>query len=182
MASAKGSNSTPNELYQSLDYVNRHLPPSSASWKDILSSDKEGAYYGRYASLYHTLEPSVVPQLEQAILYGDLRAFQLSTELFDKIPKDLKHHPIIALEHAQILWRQWSLLECRKVLEAALAWREHQDTVGVYDHGIYILLRIFLGKLVVFTKGDFTQARDSMKETRTWLTGLPISKYSDIEV
>ena len=63
----------------------------------------------------------------------------------------------------------------------ALDWG-NQNATDFHERGIYTLLRIFLGKLVVFTKGDFTQAWDSMKEIRAWLAQVPISEYSDIEV
>lgn len=183
MASTRQSIANELELSQNLNSVSidEHLVPSSAYLMACSSSGNEGPYYGRFASLYHILDPSIIPQLEQAILYGDVRAFQESSELFEKISKEFKYHPIIALEHAHMLWRQWSLLDCRKVLESALAWGQ-QNAKDVKDHGIYTLLRVLLGKLVVFTKGDFTQARDSMKEIRTWLARYPISKYSDIEV
>ena len=175
--------SAPGDLSQVINTmsINRHEPPSSSSKEACSSSSKDGTYYGRVSSFYHTIEPAIVPQLEQAIVYGEVRAFREASELFEKLPSESHHHPVIAIEHAQVLWRQWALFDCRNALQTAVDWG-HENATDFNERGIYTLLRIFLGKLMVFTKGDFTQARDSMKEVRAWLTRVPISEYSDIEV
>ena len=180
---ASGGVTAPDELAQKFNTLstNTHEPQSPVSQEQSSSTSKSGPYYGRLSSLYHTLNPAIISQLEQAIIYGEVRAFEKASELLEKLPTECHHHPVIALEHAQILWRKWSLHECRDVLQLALDW-SFQNATDYNDRGIYTLLRIFLGKLVVFTKGDFTQARDSMMETRAWLTRVPVSEYSDLEV
>ena len=152
-----------------------------ASENVYYSSTKEEPYYGRLSSLYHTLDAAVIPQLEQAIIFSSVRAFKDALGLFQTFPAHSRHHPVIAIEHASMLWRQWSLWDCCKVLEEALDFG-CKNASDINDHGIYTLLRIFLGKLYVFNKGDFTQARDSMREVRAWLMETPIADYTDIEV
>ena len=138
-------------------------------------------YFSTLSSLYSTLDEATISQLEQAIILGRVRAFKESLEIFKSIPDQLRHNPVIAIEYAQMLWRQWSLSECSVVLEEALEFA-HKNANSVNDHGIYTLLRILKGKLNVFTKGDFTVARDAMREMRIWLAETPINAYGDIEV
>ena len=175
--------SAPDELSQKFNTmsIGTHEPQSPVSKETSSSSGRTGPYYGRLSCLYHTLDPAIISRLEQAIVYGELRAFDKASEIFEKLPADFHHHPVIALEHAQFLWRQWSLHKCRDVLEQALDW-SFQNATDFNDRGVDKLLRVFLGKVAVFTKGDFTQARDSMIEIRAWLKRVPMSDYSDLEV
>ena len=145
------------------------------------SSTKGDPYYGRLSSLYHTMDAAVIPQLEKAIIYSSVRAFKEGLRLFQTFPDESRYHPVITIEHANMLWRQWSLSDCCKVLEEALEFG-CKDAGDINDHGVYTLLRIFLGKLYVFTKGDFTQARDSMREVRARLVQTPVAEYTDLEV
>ena len=161
--------------------IDQHQSSSSTSKSAHSSSAQGEPLYGLLSSLYHILDTSIIPRLEQAIIYSSIRAFKEASELFQTFPGELCHHPVIAVEHAQMLWRQWSLLDCSKVLEKALEFG-HRNARDINDHGIYTLLRIFKGKLNVFTKGDFTLARDSMREVKAWLIETPISEYADIEV
>ena len=75
----------------------KHEPPSSSSKEACASSNKSGPYYGRLSSFYHTLDPAVVPQLEQAIVHGEVRAFREASELFEKLPSESQHHPVVAI-------------------------------------------------------------------------------------
>lgn len=161
--------------------LDRHQDPLPTSKTVYDSSSKRISYYGRLSSLYHTLDAAVIPQLEQAIIYSNVRAFKEALGLFQTLPDESRHHPVIAVEHANMLWRQWSLLDCCKVLKEALEFG-YKNASDINDHGVYTLLRIFLGKLHVFTRGDFTQARDSMREVRAWLIQTPIAEYTDPEV
>lgn len=161
--------------------LDRHQSSYPTSENVYYSSTKEEPYYGRLSSLYHTLDAAVIPQLEQAIIYSSVRAFKEALGLFQTFPDESRHHPVITVEHANVLWRQWSLSDCCKVLEEALEFGR-SNASDINDHGVYTLLRIVLGKLYVFTKGDFTQARDSMREVRAWLIQTPVAEYTDLEV
>ena len=152
------------------------VPPGAKS-----SCPDEKSYYGALCSLYPTLDSSIVPRLEHAVALGRVRAFDQALELFQAISCEVSRNPIIAIEHAQVLWRQWSLLKCSEILEEALEFGR-QNIADFNKHGIYSLLRIFKGKLNVFTRGDFTLARDSMREVRSWLAEMSHVKYTDVEV
>ncbi len=161
--------------------LDRHQISCPTSENVYYSSTKGPPYYGRLSSLYHTLDAAVISQLEQAIVYSSVRAFKEALGLFQTFPDESRHHPVITVEYANMLWRQWSLSDCCKVLEEALE-IGCEIASDINDHGVYTLLRIFLGKLYVFTKGDFTQARDSMQEVRAWLIQTPVAVYTDLEV
>ena len=147
-----------------------------------LDSDSPGpARYGSLCSHYNTLDTSTISKLEEAILYCRVRAFKESLAIFDAFPTDLKHHPVIAYEHSLAHWSRWTLWDCARVLREALAWAE-ENRADVNSTGIYTLLRLALGKAEVFTKGDFTRARDSMRDIKRWLGKLPIEDYIDLQV
>jgi len=155
--------------------------PCSSSETVYQSPTKGEPFYGRLSSLYHTLDAAVIPQLEQAIIYSIVRAFKEALGLFQTFPDESRHHPVIAAEYANMLWRQWSLSDCCEVLEEALDFG-CRNASEINDHGIFTLLRIFLGKVYVFRKGDFTQARDSMREVRAWLIQKPVAEYTELQV
>lgn len=159
----------------------RHQISCSISENVYYSSTKGETYYSRLSPLYHLLDAAVIAQLEQAIIYSSVRAFKDASRLFQTFPDESRYHPIITFEHANMLWRQWSLSDCCKVLEVALEFGR-ENAIDINDHGVYTLLRIFLGKLCIFTKGDFTRARDSMREVRAWLIQTPVAEYTDLEV
>ena len=137
--------------------------------------------YGLLSSLYHTLDPSIVASLEEAVLYGIIRDFNRALPIFEKFPTELKQHPIIVFERVQVLWAQWLLKDCAVVLDEALSWPE-ANAMSSTAPGIYTLLRIIQGKLYIFTKGDFRKARDAMLEVRAWLVGIPAEKYDHVQV
>lgn len=161
--------------------LDRHQITSPTPENVHYSSTKGEPYYGRLSSLYHTLDAAVIPQLERAIIYGSVRAFKEALGLFQTFPDESRHHPVTTIEHANMLFRQWSLSDCCRVLEEALEFG-CRNASDINDPGVYTLLRITLGKLHVFTKGDFTQARDSMREVKAWLIQTPVAEYTDLKV
>ena len=155
------------------------LDPLEASSHGLDSSKPE--MYGALSSLYDSLDPPAVASLEKAILFCHVRAFDEATKIFNSFPIELRHHPVAVYEHSMVYWLQWSLLDCAKVLQETLAWAE--ANAESYDQpGIYSLLRVFAGKLEVFTKGSLTKARDSMREIRAWLLDIPYTQYTEIQV
>lgn len=136
--------------------------------------------YGSLSSQYFTLHPVFIPQLEKAILLCHVRAFKEALVIFNSFPFELRHHPIVAYEHAMVYWYQWSLLDCAKVLQDALA--PEARAINFNQYGIYTLLRVFAGKLDLFTKADFRRGRDGIREIRAWLVNTRFETYDDIEV
>lgn len=161
------------------------LSIASSQFSDAVESDSRPfatvSLYGSLSSQYLTLDPVFIPPLEKAVLLCHVRAFKDALKIFDSFPTELRHHPIVAYEHATAYWYQWSLFDCAKVLQDALSWAEAHAT-SFSQHGIYTLLRIFAGKLDLFTKADLTRGRDGLREVRAWLVNTEFEKYGDIEV
>lgn len=152
-----------------------HLP----DWENV--SDAREFKYGSLPSQYDTLDASTTMQLEQAALCCHMRDFQAALSALDAFPAEIRHHPVVAFEHSQVYWLEWSLLDCARILREALTWAE-ENRADVDEHGIYTLLRACLGKLEVYTRGDFTLARDAMREVNGWLSSISIEQYTDVQV
>ncbi|KAL8700752.1 MAG: hypothetical protein Q9201_005280 [Fulgogasparrea decipioides] len=147
------------------------------------SNDKDTAcfQYGSLTSLYDTIPTSVATLVEKASLYCRVRAFPECHSTFDSIPVNIRRHPIVTYEEYLACWAQWRLSDSAKVLEDALTWaRETGKDIETF--GLYTLLRIALAKAELFTKGDFTKARDSMREVKTWLQNVTVDQYADLQI
>ena len=150
----------------------------------LSSNDKSTApsyQYGSLVSQYSTIAPSVVALLEEAALYRGARAFASCGSIYDSIDSDYRRHLVVAYEEFLTNWAQWRLLDCAKVLENALHWAETNGK-DIRSYGLYTLLRIALGQTEVFTKGNFTMGRNSMREVRRWLKAATVHEYTDVEV
>lgn len=157
---------------------------SSSSMTPASSNDRSAALlyqYGCLVSQYNTITASVVARLEEAALYRGARAFTYCQSIYDSIECDYRHHPVVAYEEYLANWAQWRLLDCAKVLQDALHWAQTNGK-EIQSYGIYALLRIALGQTEVFTRGNFTTGRNSMREVRRWLTTATIDQYTDVEV
>ena len=175
---------SPSKLSKDVEALS--LSDNASSCMTILQSDHRGSVpfthrYGALVSQYDTIPASVVTLLEEAILYRAVRAFVDCQSTFDSIDRDFRHHPIIAYEEYMAYWAQWRLLDSAKVIENALD-RAQATGEDIKGFGLYTLLRVALGKAEVFTKGNFTKARDSMREVRSWLRDATFDKYTDVEV
>ncbi|KAL9119341.1 MAG: hypothetical protein Q9187_004105 [Circinaria calcarea] len=138
------------------------------------------ARYGTLWSQYDSLDDATISRLERAILYSELRAFKRSRAIYNAFPADLRHHPVVAIEQAMMHWLEWRLLDAAERLEASLHWAQ-ENGKDINTPGIYTLLRIVLAKVEIFTKSDFTKARDSMKELMAWLAKTPVEHYTDVQ-
>ena len=159
------------------DNLSRLKIPQSSDQKLLTSM----VYYGSLVSQYHLIPTSVANKLEQAIIYCKVRAFPDCQSIFDSMECDLRHHPIVAYEESLAYWAQWKLIDSAKVLQDALYWAQ-KGGENTQAYGLYTLLRVALGKAEVFTKGDFTRARDSMREVKRWLRDSPLDQYTDVQV
>lgn len=153
----------------------QHLP----DWQNGLDARK--FKYGSLSSLYDTLDASTTARLEEAALCCHMRDFQAALTILDAFPVEIRHHPVVAYEHSQIYWLEWSLLDCARILREALMWAE-ENRDDVDERGIYTLLRVSYGRIEVYNKGDFTLARDAMRETSGWLSNIPIEQYTEVQV
>lgn len=166
-------------LCESLDRLSTS-DGTNYSVSNIIESPNPNYYYGSLSSLYGSLEPAVVGLLEQAVFHYRVRSFTKALEIFSAFPPSQAHHPVIAYEHSLAHWHRWSLLDGERVLKESLAWGEaHQPESRT--PGIYTLLRLWLGAFELYTRANFTTARDSMMELRGWLVGKPIAQYTQLE-
>lgn len=138
--------------------------------------------YGSLWSQYHTLDAATILLLEKAVLYCHVRAFEQSLAIHDAFPVQIKHHSIVAFEKSLTFWALWRIWDCADVLRDALDWADCNNSLESNAPGIYTLLRATLGLTEIYCKGDFTQARDSLVEIRTWLLTTPIDEYNDLQV
>ncbi|KAL8859767.1 MAG: hypothetical protein Q9178_003882 [Gyalolechia marmorata] len=145
------------------------------------SSAVSSPLYGSLTCQYSALPKAVVPLLEKASLYCRVRAFDESHLAFESIDASIRHHPVVAYEEFLTYWAQWRLAESAQVLEDALTW-DQKSNEHTRTYGLHSLLRIALAKAEVFTKGDFTKARDSMREVKNWLRDVSVDQYTDLQV
>jgi hypothetical protein len=137
--------------------------------------------HGNLWTQYHTLDPTAIAPLEQAILHCRVRAYDQSKAILDAFPPELKHHPVIAFERCQTYWLDWKLKDCLNVLREATGWAEAHGKVEDTS-GIYTLLRISLARTEVLVDADFSKARESLREIKRWLANTPIDEYTDVQV
>lgn len=149
------------------------------NWQNRLDARK--FKYGSLSSQYDTLDASTTAQLEQAALCCHMRDFQAALVILDALPLEIRHHPVVAFEHSQVYWFDWSLLDCARVLREALVWAE-ENRADYAENGIYTLLRVSFGRMEVYNKGDFTMARDAMREINDWLSNTSIEQYTEVQV
>lgn len=136
---------------------------------------------GRFRSLYDTLDEDTVLKLDRAVLYGNVGAFEDALALIASIAPELQCSGVVSVEHSLILWNQGEYLQAAEILRRAIAFarREGKD---VDSHSIHTLIRLLLGHVEYKTEGDFTAARDSMRETREWLQNVAIEKLDDVQI
>jgi hypothetical protein len=138
------------------------------------------AVNGRFRSLYHTLDEDTVWKLDRAVLYGNVEAFDDALALIASVNPELKYSGVVSIEHSLILWNQGEYLQAAEILRESIAFAKRVGK-DVQSHGIYTLIRLLLGHTEVLTEGDFTAARDSMRETREWLQNVAINKLDDVQ-
>ncbi|KAL8663598.1 MAG: hypothetical protein Q9202_003786 [Teloschistes flavicans] len=146
-------------------------------------TNEEAAYlqYGSLTSLYDSIPACVATSIERASILCRVRAFPECHSVFDSIEVKFRRHPIVAYEEFLAYWAQWRLSKSAEILETALTLADKSGN-NVKAPRLYTLLRIALAKAKVFTKGDFTKARQSMMEVKSWLQDVTVTQYTDLQV
>jgi hypothetical protein len=137
--------------------------------------------HGNLWSQYHTLDPTAIAPLEEAILFCRVRAYDQSNAILDAFPPELRQHPVVAFERSQNSWLGWKLKDCLNVLREAIAWAEAHGKVEDAS-GMYTLLRMSLARAEVLVDADFSKARESLREIKRWLENSPVDEYTDVQV
>lgn len=138
----------------------------------------------RYASLLSQrddLDVATIAKIEEAAMCCHLRDFQAALCIFDALPAKVRQHPSIVYERSQVYWLDWSLYKCETVLEEGITWGKDR-TPDSAKPGIYTLLRIALGRVRAMTRGNFTEARDALREVKRWLLHVPVEDFTDVQV
>ncbi|KAL8916572.1 MAG: hypothetical protein Q9208_008443 [Pyrenodesmia sp. 3 TL-2023] len=173
--------SLPDNL-RSLHLSGDNLPTTFEKLQAVGSGKtKSSYYYGSITSQYANIPSSAATLVEEASLYGRVRAFSLCQAAFESIDRGMRSHAVVAYEQFLAYWAQWKLLDGAKTLEDALTQAQERGA-NTHEHGVYTLLRIALGKAEVFTRGNFTRARDSMREVRSWLRDVRFDTYTDVQI
>jgi hypothetical protein len=126
------------------------------------------------------LDEDTVSKLDQAVLYGNVGAFEDALALIVSIAPELQCSGVVSIEHSLILWNQMKYLEAAERLKKAIAFAQREGK-DVDSHGIYTLIRLLVGNAESLTEGDFTAVRDSMHETRQWLQNVALEKLDDVQ-
>lgn len=130
---------------------------------------------------YEQFQTPEIPNLDQAVLYGQVRAFKESLAIFESFSSDVKQHPVIAYELSTILYAQGRPKDSANVITETLL-HEQQHLHARDFSNIYRFLRLSLAVMEVFSEGSFVRARESLKEIRAWLLFIPIEDYTPLQV
>ena len=144
----------------------------------------EGARWGSFASLYHTLNQKQIFFLERAMRYRTLGYYATAHFLVDNFLAAPNPPVVIAIERAGILDMEGKFEASVKCLETALKAAEEQQVQEDLTVSNLIRLKIALGKL--WTKGTLREALDEARAFRNWVIEMKmedaVEEYSDVMV
>lgn len=142
--------------------------------------------FGIHQSLYHTLTPSSVHLLEEAICLTRIFSFPSALAIFNTFDAPEKFAPVISIEHSQALFTQGNHGAAARVLRDALAYaNSHHQAEGDDEWSLkpeYRLLRVMLGLVECFSEGTFVRGVEALNEMRLWLRDVRVEDYTDIQV
>ena len=137
--------------------------------------------YGRFRSLYATLDEDTISKLENAVLYGYVEAFDKALALIASINPDLQCNAVVSAEHSLILWNQGKYLQAAEILRKAIDFAQSEGK-DVRTQGIYMVIKLLLADTKYRLEGDFTAARNIMQEIRLWLQNVMMEQLDDVQV
>ncbi|RBR23103.1 uncharacterized protein FIESC28_04098 [Fusarium coffeatum] len=136
-------------------------------------------YWGIHTSLYSSLPPEAISQLERAIwlkisgLAGEARTtFENELKPFAKVPVVVIEHADFELEAGK--WgRAWRILNSRL---AQL--RDANENLEAPEHRLMALTWAMLGTR---HRGDVQSSAQEIERTQHWLAEVPVADYTDIQ-
>lgn len=140
-------------------------------------------YEGIHTSLYQTLPETSIVDLERAIHLTELGLFADAHYIYDGPLAELKDTPVVAIEHADVFFRQGKFIQAAGVLRRALAavekggwgfWRKKS--------GEMVLMRMFLATVEYWSEGQLKPTLEAAKEMIQWLGNVEVAEYTDIQV
>ncbi|KAF5544429.1 hypothetical protein FMEXI_6542 [Fusarium mexicanum] len=136
-------------------------------------------YWGIYTSLYSSLPPEAVKQLERAIWLKMSGLANEARAIFDNELRSFAALPVVAIEHADLeleagKWgRAWRILNSE-----LLKLREAKEDLESPEHRLMLLTWAMLGTR---HRGDVDSSNEEIKRTQHWLDGVPVANYTDIQ-
>ncbi|KAF5724400.1 hypothetical protein FMUND_857 [Fusarium mundagurra] len=136
-------------------------------------------YWGIYTSLYSSLPPEAVKQLERAIWLKMSGLANEARAIFDNELRSFAAVPVVAIEHADLeleagKWgRAWRILDSE-----LLKLREAKEDLESPEHRLMALTWAMLGTR---HRGDVTSSAIEIERTQHWLAGVPVADYTDIQ-
>ncbi|QGI65071.1 hypothetical protein CEK26_009024 [Fusarium fujikuroi] len=136
-------------------------------------------YWGIYTSLYSSLPPEAVKQLERAIWLKMSGLANEARAIFGNELGSFAAVPVVAIEHADLeleagKWgRAWGILNSE-----LLRLREAKEDLESPEHRLMLLTWAMLGTR---HRGDVTSSAIEIERTQHWLAGVPVEEYTDIQ-
>ncbi|KAF5564939.1 hypothetical protein FNAPI_1907 [Fusarium napiforme] len=136
-------------------------------------------YWGIYTSLYSSLPPEAVKQLERAIWLKMSGLANEARAIFDNELRPFAAVPVVAIEHADLeleagRWgRAWHILDSK-----LSQLREAKEDFESPEHRLMLLTWAMLGTR---HRGDVTSSKIEIETTQHWLSGVPVADYTDVQ-
>ncbi|KAI1017296.1 hypothetical protein LB505_001904 [Fusarium chuoi] len=136
-------------------------------------------YWGIYTSLYSSLPPEAVKQLERAIWLKMSGLANEARAIFDNELGSFAAVPVVAIEHADLELEAGRWGRAWQILDSKLSQlRETKEDLESPEHRLMALTWAMLGTR---HRGDVTSPAIEIERTQHWLAGVPVEEYTDIQ-
>ncbi|KAF5587026.1 hypothetical protein FPCIR_7702 [Fusarium pseudocircinatum] len=136
-------------------------------------------YWGIYTSLYSSLPPEAVKQLEHAIWLKMSGLANEARAIFDNELRSFAAVPVVAIEHADLELEAGKWGRAWHILDSKLSQlREAKEDFESPEHRLMALTWAMLGTR---HRGDVTSSAIEIERTQHWLAGVPVADYNDIQ-
>ncbi|KAF4956681.1 hypothetical protein FGADI_3670 [Fusarium gaditjirri] len=136
-------------------------------------------YWGIYTSLYNSLPPEAVEQLERAIWLKMSGLANEARAIFDNELKPFAAVPVVAIEHADLELEVGKWGQAWRILNSELSQlREAKEDLESPEHRLMLLTWAMLGTR---HRGDVTSSAIEIERTQHWLAVVPVADYTDIQ-
>lgn len=137
-------------------------------------------YWGIHTSLYSSLPPEAIQQLERAIWLKIAGLAEEARATFENELKPFATVPVVAIEHADLeleagKWgRAWRILDSKLI--------QLQDANVDLEAPEHRLMALTWAMLGTRHRGDVTSSALEIERTQHWLADVPVADYTDIQV
>ncbi|KAH7111195.1 CHAT domain-containing protein [Dactylonectria macrodidyma] len=138
-------------------------------------------FYGTNTSLYASLSPEHVDDLEHAVCYTITGQYTAARSLFESRLSSVKAIPVVAIERAELAYRQGRYKEIWETLEEVLPDSPSEGTEPDMEDAPYRLMRILHALAAIRYKGTVEPAKREILRIRKWLADTPIESYTDVQ-